>query len=177
VSRVLALGRAVRRHRLADDLYGFCGVGKADVGRGTFDRTSGAPSHRPEAPIDSADRIRDHPGNPSISPRGIVMAKEIDIAKLRSLVDTILSKIETARKTSTISFDRDFYWEYDPNERYDLSTSAKEPIVGSLHADVDFLEAMLDDPDAGFPLMLIHIAPILHYLGVASGFDGRDAEI
>lgn len=88
----------------------------------------------------------------------------IDIAHLRTIVDSIFSHIEDDLGIKEVELREDQYWDFSDQVLYLGEKKEDEITVGSLYDDLEFLEPLLHDKDQAFPLMLIHVSPLLRYL-------------
>jgi hypothetical protein len=66
-----------------------------------------------------------------------------------------------------IKGDQDFYWDVPTGELYAVKKAQPQLDVGRLSDDWDFLKAILNDGRVS--LMLIHVAPLLRYIGQEIG--------
>jgi hypothetical protein len=89
----------------------------------------------------------------------------INIAELRRIVDALLKRIE-AQAGPEVIIDDEHYWDLPSPEVWDMATKPTEvDQVGSLADDLHFLRVMTDPLNVGPTLNLIHVAPLLRYLG------------
>jgi len=94
------------------------------------------------------------------------MATEIRLAELKAVVDAIFDRLIAESKTgvAALSDDSDFYWEVPAKSLYSVGNEPKELEVGRLSDDWEFLLPLLQDKQQAFPLMLMHVAPLMRYL-------------
>ena len=97
------------------------------------------------------------------------MAVEIKLSELRIAVNRILDHIEHELGHASVKLNQDDYWEVVDAERYDLTKSPSDYVVGQLHDDWEFLSSILKDKDQAVALMLIHAAPLLRCIGEEVG--------
>lgn len=90
----------------------------------------------------------------------------INIAELRSIINSILSHVENDLQLNEVELTEDYYWAMPDDSIYAILEDAKEPSIGSLCDDMEFIKPMLNDKTRAFPLMLIHVAPLLQYLAL-----------
>ncbi len=62
-----------------------------------------------------------------------------------------------------------FYWDMSHESLHDVGTKTPRLDVGSLTDDWEFLSKVIDRPEGGAGLMLIHAAPLLRYVGEKTG--------
>jgi len=93
----------------------------------------------------------------------------IDVAELREIVNKILDHILNDLKIKKVEIDQDFYWNVDSSSLYATKKKPPETDLGSLHDDLEFLREILEDKDQAVGLMLVHMAPLLRYLGEKVG--------
>jgi hypothetical protein len=92
--------------------------------------------------------------------------KTINISELRKIADSILSHIENELRLKEVALTEDYYWNVADDVLYMGENMEKAISVGCLYADREFLLPLLNDKAQAFPLMLIHLAPILRYLAL-----------
>jgi hypothetical protein len=90
--------------------------------------------------------------------------KSINIAELRVIVDAILSHIEEDMGIKEVDLTEDYYWNFVDEVAYMGEVEQDAMTVGSLYADLEFLLPLLSNKEQAFPLMLVHVAPLLRYL-------------
>ena len=89
----------------------------------------------------------------------------INVPELRKIVNELLTRVEQIAGPN-VAIDTDHYWDLPSPEMWDLSAEIpKVDLVGSLADDLHFLRAMQDPREIGPTLNLIHVAPLLRYLG------------
>jgi hypothetical protein len=93
--------------------------------------------------------------------------RSINISELRVVVDSILSRIEHELDIKEIELTKNYYWNIDDEVLYMGENKEGNITVGSLCDDMEFLMPLLHDKEQAFPLMLIHVAPILRYLALS----------
>jgi hypothetical protein len=99
------------------------------------------------------------------------MASEIDLIALKQAVNQILDHIvhDLGIKTLPIPAESDYYWEVPSDTLHSVKSSQPQLDIGRLSDDWEFLLKMLETPNGAVALMLIHLAPILRYLGEQVG--------
>ena len=99
------------------------------------------------------------------------MACEIDVESLRVATNAILDHIvfDLGIKKLTPKEDRDFYWEVPSDRLYAVKDTQPQLDVGRLSDDWDFLLALPADRRQAVALMLIHVAPLLRFIGEEIG--------
>jgi hypothetical protein len=87
----------------------------------------------------------------------------IEIEVLRKIINGILDFIEKDVGVNRVELTKDHYWNVLDDDVYE-TTKPAELGAGSLRDDWEFLLACANDKDQQLPIMLIHVAPILHAL-------------
>ena len=89
----------------------------------------------------------------------------INIPELRAIVNDLLTRIEREAGPN-VPIDAAFYWELPSPEMRDMSSRISTvDLVGSLIDDLHFLRAMENPLEVGPTSNLVHVAPLLQYLG------------
>ncbi|MFZ6776006.1 hypothetical protein ACO0LD_04180 [Undibacterium sp. Ji83W] len=96
----------------------------------------------------------------------IKVKHSINIAELRSIINSILSHVEDDLQLKEVDLTEDYYWAMPDDSLYAVLEDAKPPNIGSLCDDLEFIKPLLHDKTHAFPLMLIHVAPLLEYLAL-----------
>ena len=97
------------------------------------------------------------------------MTLEIRIADLRLITDRIFDHIEKDLHVSAVEIKQDYYWDLQDDNLYDPANEPTELGLGQLYEDWQFLSAILVDKEQAVALMLLHLAPILRYVGSEIG--------
>jgi len=97
---------------------------------------------------------------------------EIDLQELRLIIQRIFEYMESDLGLKKLTLDKDFYWDVPSEDRYDLTRSPETCDVGQLYDDWGFLRPILQDKSQALPLMLIHVAPLLLWIGENIGEQG-----
>jgi hypothetical protein len=99
------------------------------------------------------------------------MVLEIDILSLKQATDAILDHIvnDLGVKKLAIKKDSDFYWEVPSDHLYAVKEDQPQLDVGRLSDDLEFIAQMLDTKSSTVAFMLIHLAPLLRYVGEEVG--------
>lgn len=94
-------------------------------------------------------------------------SNEIDLERLRTAVNDIIDHLVHDLKVDSVPIDpaEDFYWDYSAPEAYDSSKRPEEPEVGRLTDDVDFVRLIHRSQAGDISYNLIHVAPLLKYVG------------
>jgi len=93
----------------------------------------------------------------------------LPIRDLKTVLDLILDRlIAEGVYEIPITASADLYWDIDGEHLYDMTKRppelTPELTVGRLSDDWQFLSPLLTDDQQAFPLMLIHVAPLLRYI-------------
>ena len=96
---------------------------------------------------------------------------EIDILLLKKAVNSLLDHIvnDLGRTFVRIEEDQDLYWEIPSSERPGTKDLAPQADVGRLSDDLDFIRTMVRSNYTPPTLMLVHVAPLLKYVGETVG--------
>lgn len=94
-------------------------------------------------------------------------ANEIEIAKLRLILNNILDFIEHDLRREKIDLKHDHYWEVPIKQLYEVAAPTPPFNCGSLEDDWNFLVSALTQRNLAIPIMLTHAAPILAALAFA----------
>jgi hypothetical protein len=100
------------------------------------------------------------------------VAHELKIAELKLVVDAIFAHITNDLRIDavTVPDENDYYWSIPLDAPLDLKNPVMpEPDVGRLSDDWEFLASILKDKVNAVSLMLIHVAPLLRFIGVKVG--------
>ena len=99
------------------------------------------------------------------------MENEIDLRALKQVTNAILDHVinDLKIKTLAIKGDRDFYWEVPSDQLYAVKKEQPQLDMGRLLDDWEFLAPIINDKEQAVALMLIHLAPLLRYLGEEVG--------
>jgi len=97
------------------------------------------------------------------------MDLEIKIADLREVTNRIFEHIEKDLKLDVVRLTEDYYWDVPSDRLYDMANRPAELDTGQLYDDWEFLSHILQDEDQAVSLMLIHLAPLLRYIGLKVG--------
>jgi len=100
------------------------------------------------------------------------MGLEIDIDRLKIILMKILDRMES--NGSCVFITKDDYWDIGPGDRYDLTRAPGDPVVGKLSDDWEFLQTLLNEPDASVPYMFVHLAPLLNAIAEESLPQGSE---
>lgn len=93
--------------------------------------------------------------------------REINLTVLKSAVNAVLDHLmeDLGIENFAIEDERDSYWECPYPEMYDVSMLPSNLTVGQLSDDFDFVELVRRGQSADVSYNLVHIAPLLRYIG------------
>ena len=74
------------------------------------------------------------------------MQMETSVSELRAIADCLFSHLEKSGN-SRIKIPYDYYWHLSAPERYDIASSAAEPVVGQISDDLSNLRKMCEGGD------------------------------
>jgi hypothetical protein len=92
---------------------------------------------------------------------------EIDLRTVKRAVNAVLDHlIEDLRLESVpIRDGEDLYWDCGAPEAYDVSKTPPDLTVGKLSDDIHFIQSVHRGESADFAYNLVHVAPLLRYIG------------
>ena len=95
------------------------------------------------------------------------MENEIDLRALKQVTNAILDHIinDLGIEKLAIKADQDFYWEVPSDQLHTVKKAQPQLDIGRLTDDWEFLASILNDKNQAIALMLIHLAPLMRYLG------------
>lgn len=94
------------------------------------------------------------------------MDKNLDLRKLKHSIDKIFDHIFNTLQVENLNLCENYYFEILGDKKYQISEEISEPGIGSLYDDIDFVMSSLEWENTEIPpAMLMHIAPLLQYLG------------
>ncbi|GGC83413.1 hypothetical protein [Undibacterium terreum] len=91
--------------------------------------------------------------------------KTINLEEFRSVVNAIFSHLIDDLKIKEIELTEDYYWEILESSLYKFDQDPPSPRIGSLADDLDFLSSLLSDKSHAIPIMFLHVAPVLRFIG------------
>lgn len=99
------------------------------------------------------------------------MANEIDLDALKAATNAILDHIVTdlGMRKVAVKDTKDFYWEVPSDRLYAVKEAQPQLDVGRLSDDLEFLQDLPTDKRQAVAAMLIHIAPLLRFIGEEVG--------
>ena len=94
-------------------------------------------------------------------------SREINVTTLKTAVNAILDHLIEDFGTQTVKIEenQDFYWHCPVAEVYDMSKPPSHPDVGRLSDDFDFVTLVKRGQAGDISYNLVHIAPLLRYIG------------
>ncbi len=92
---------------------------------------------------------------------------EINLKVLKSAVNAVLDHLmeDLAVENVAIEQDKDSYWDCPYPEMHNVAMQPADLTVGQLSDDVDFVRLIHRGPSADISYNLVHIAPLLRYIG------------
>jgi hypothetical protein len=96
-----------------------------------------------------------------------MQASNIDLQALKQAVNSILDHMIEDLKLSSVPIEqsKDLYWDCPAPEIYNSSKKPTDLTVGRLSDDLDFTGSIQRGQSADVAYNLIHVAPLLRYLG------------
>jgi hypothetical protein len=92
---------------------------------------------------------------------------EIDLVKLRAVVNRLLDHIIETRGVRTVALDSQYYWEVPAAARYEIEADPGKLDVGNLADDWEFVSMLLRADHSPVAYQLTELAPLLEYVGQA----------
>jgi hypothetical protein len=92
----------------------------------------------------------------------------VSISDLRKVTNFLFDHIEKDLHISTVPIEEDYYWDIPTAELYNVLRDPPQLGIGQLYDDGDFLAKLKAKEDAP-SLMMIHLAPLLRYVGEKIG--------
>lgn len=95
----------------------------------------------------------------------------INIETLKRVVDVILDRMiaDLGVREVCIEYDDDFYWNVPADDLNPNKIASPTLDVGRLSDDLEFLQGIVEDRERAVSLMLIHVAPLLRFIGERVG--------
>ena len=90
---------------------------------------------------------------------------EIDLVKLKTMVDRLLDHVIETRGVRTVALEDQYYWEVPAPARYRTDTDPGELDVGNLADDWEFVSRLLREENQPVAYQLTEVAPLLAYVG------------
>ena len=92
---------------------------------------------------------------------------EIDVTVLKRAVNAVLDHLIEDLGLEKVAIDgrEDFYWDFSAQEMYETSKKPAELTTGRLSDDMDFVRLVHRGQAADITYNLVHIAPLLQYIG------------
>ena len=97
------------------------------------------------------------------------VAVHLSCRDLKKVVDAIFDRLLAGSSDITVPIPEsmDFYWEVPNNHLHDVAGAQPQLDVGRLSDDWEFLTQLLNDDEQAVRFMLVHVAPLLRFLGEA----------
>lgn len=95
----------------------------------------------------------------------------IDVQKLKLITNMILDRMINKLEIHevNIEYDKDYYWDLYAEDIFKVKEDQPKLGIGRLADDWEFLQNILEERDNAVSLMLIHVAPLLRYIGEKIG--------
>ncbi len=92
---------------------------------------------------------------------------EINLKSLKTAVDTVLDHLIEDLGLETVKIDeiQQLYWHCPASELHDVSKPPVGLDIGRLGDDIDFVKLIRRGQSADTSYNLVHIAPLLRYIG------------
>ena len=94
------------------------------------------------------------------------MAVDIKLSELEAILAALVHQlfVEFPDGVVSISDENDYYWHVPMDELNRMDSQPQKLDVGRLSDDWEFLRPLLKNKGQVFPLMMIHLAPILRHV-------------
>lgn len=89
---------------------------------------------------------------------------KIQLGQLRTATDLLFKQLED-RGLKEICLDKDYYWEIDTGQYYDVTKKPTDLTIGSLYTDWEFVRGVASGENEPVSLNFLKIATLLRYLG------------
>ena len=96
---------------------------------------------------------------------------EIDIVRLKSIIDRLLDHVIKTRGVRRVELGSDLYWDMSEEALYNVVDRPQELDIGRLSDDWELLSTMLEEGATPVAYQLTHVAPLLRRLGEVLGRD------
>ena len=96
---------------------------------------------------------------------------EIDLRELQRITNRLLDHAIKTRGISKVLLKRNFYWNIEEKELYDIDQKPLSCTVGSLNDDWEMVSPLTSEEREPVVYQLTEVAPILRYVGEALGKD------
>ena len=90
-------------------------------------------------------------------------ADKIDIEELRTVVNTLLDHLRDGG-VSEVQLAKDYHWEIDASELYEVTNDPADLTVGSLFEDWESARQLAAGTKEPVVLLLSKVAPLLRYI-------------
>lgn len=87
------------------------------------------------------------------------------IEDLRVICNRIFDHIQNDLELRDLKLEDDYYWEIDDSLLFKVATRPEIVEIGSLLDDYEFVRSSVTSDSEVPSLMLIHVSPLLRYLG------------
>jgi hypothetical protein len=90
---------------------------------------------------------------------------EIDVVKLKSVIDRLLDHIIKTRGVRRVELGSDLYWDMSEEALYNVVDRPQELDIGRLSDDWELVSKVLEDGAGPVAYQLTEVAPLLRRLG------------
>ena len=91
--------------------------------------------------------------------------RTIDLRELQTVVNRLLDHLIKSKGIEAVPLAHTLYWNISTEELYDVVNPPKQPDIGSLADDWDFIRKLNDPSTEPVTIQLTEVAPILRYIG------------
>lgn len=96
---------------------------------------------------------------------------ELNVQELKKVIDLIFEHLSADLSVRSVPIEsgKDFYWEVPTKQLFEVRKDQPTLDIGRLSDDLEFLQSMSNERAEAASLMLIHVAPLLRYIGEKIG--------
>jgi hypothetical protein len=89
----------------------------------------------------------------------------INLRELQQATNRLFDHIIKTRGVENVELRQNFYWSVPAEQLYDVKNNLKQPDVGSLYDDWEFVRSLTQDATEPVAFQLTEVAPLLRYIG------------
>ena len=89
----------------------------------------------------------------------------INLRELQQATNRLFDHIIKTRGVENVELRQNFYWTVPTEQLYDVKNDLKQPDVGSLYDDWEFVQSLTQDTTEPVAFQLTEVAPLLRYIG------------
>jgi hypothetical protein len=89
----------------------------------------------------------------------------INLRELQQATNRLFDHIIKTKGVECVELRQNFYWSVPAEQLYDVKNDLKQPDVGSLYDDWEFVQSLTQDATEPVAFQLTEVAPLLRYIG------------